>query len=241
MIRIAILEDEKADRSLLLNYIDSYKKDAKEDVLIDTFDDGIIFLESYKHNYDIVFFDIEINGINGMKCAERLRKIDNQVLIVFTTNLSNYAIKSYNVDAISFLVKPIRYAAFVAVMDKALRIIRQQNDNYIFLPCESGQKRIPLKDVFYCEVVDHYMFFHTSFGNMKVYMKMKDAEKLLLAPDKNFIKIHRSYLVNPAHIVEITANSVCVAPDNAELPLSRDKKKEVMNNLLAYTNGGNRQ
>jgi DNA-binding LytR/AlgR family response regulator len=238
MIKIAILEDDKADQALLTNYIDSYKKSTGAEISISVFDDGILFLEAYTQSYDIVFLDIEVHSLNGMKVAEKLRKIDNNVLIIFTTNLSNYAVKGYSVDAIHFLVKPIAYAAFLSAMDKATNIIRRRNNNDIFLPLESGQRRIALKDIFYCEVMDHYMFFHTSFGCLKIYMPMRDAEKLLLVPGKDFIKIHRSYLVNPAYIQEVTASSVVMSPSGIELPLSRDKKKEVLQQLLAFTYGG---
>ena len=128
MINIAIVEDNINEYSLLKNSLDKYACSYNVKFNITYFSNAIEFLNSYKKQFQLVFMDIELPDMNGMEASHKLRDIDKDVVIVFVTNLSNYAINGYEVGALDFVVKPIKYETFVI---KLTRIINKINIGYV--------------------------------------------------------------------------------------------------------------
>ena len=104
MIRIAIVEDEQLFREKILRYLHRYEEKNKQSFSIKTFENGMQFLTDYRPEYDIIFMDIEMPYLSGMETAKRIRKVDSRTAIAFITNMANYAVQGYEVEAIDFIV-----------------------------------------------------------------------------------------------------------------------------------------
>jgi DNA-binding LytR/AlgR family response regulator len=120
MIKIAIVEDEIKEQENLLSCLKELQQQEMVSLETQTFSNASSFLEAYRHNFDIVFFDIEMDGLNGMDAAKELRQLDKSVIIIFVTNLAQMAVKGYEVEALDFIVKPIEKATFLLKMKRVL-------------------------------------------------------------------------------------------------------------------------
>ena len=112
MRNIAIVEDEDAAASVLKGYIEKYAAKSGQQFHIERFTNGVDFLKDYQSIYSVVFMDIQMPQRDGMSTAFDLRELDKTVSIIFVTNLSQYAQKGYEVDAVSYLMKPVTYYDF---------------------------------------------------------------------------------------------------------------------------------
>ena len=131
MYRIALVEDELDAADALAAFLDRYAQERGLDFALARFTNAMDF-ELTKESFDLVFMDIQMPGINGMEAAHLLRTYDEVTPIVFVTNLAQYAVRGYEVDALDFIVKPVTYFNFRMRMDKAMR----QN----FVPVVDDQK-----------------------------------------------------------------------------------------------------
>ena len=117
MIKICIVEDEKSQADLLTNYIRKY--DSNPDAFsIEWLEDGMDLVDDYKGQYDIIFLDIQMKHLDGMAAAEKIRKVDSDVIIIFITSTVQYAVQGYAVDALGYVLKPVPYEAFRQLLDK---------------------------------------------------------------------------------------------------------------------------
>lgn len=134
MVRIAFVEDNDGDALIIRDHLARYERENDVKFEITRFENGLKFLSQYKHDYDMVFMDIEIIGPDGMEISRRLRKLDRKIVIIFMTNMAQFAVKGYEVDALDFVVKPVGYYDFCMKMKKALDIINKNNSGkYIFV------------------------------------------------------------------------------------------------------------
>lgn len=121
MTKIAIVEDKNEALLALENHIARYTREKGVECSYTHFANGLFFLENYKADFDVVFMDIDMPLMNGMEAAKRLREVDGHVPLVFITDLKQYALKGYEVEAMDFLVKPVSYAAFSTMLDRVRR------------------------------------------------------------------------------------------------------------------------
>ena len=109
MYRIAVVDDLPEERDRLNDYLRRFAAERKLTLQVSDFDSGERFLSAFDHNFDIVLLDIEMQGIDGMETARRLRERDDKVCLLFVTYLANFAVQGYGVHALDFLVKPVSY------------------------------------------------------------------------------------------------------------------------------------
>ncbi|MBW6471763.1 MAG: LytTR family DNA-binding domain-containing protein [Anaerolineaceae bacterium] len=234
MIRIAIVEDEEQCFLSLKKFLEQYS--LKTGVLFSSvwFTNGFQFLSDYELNYDIVFMDIKMPQIDGMETSKRLRKVDPNVALVFITNLMQYAIKGYEVNALDFMVKPVNYFDFEIKLNKAIDYVNKHQEYGISIDIGDVKKKILISEIYYIEVLNHKLIYHTEHGNYETYGQLKKMEEELRI--KNFSKCNNAYLINLRHVTELHPNHIVVGKD--EVQVSRRKKKDFMAQLTNYMGGG---
>lgn len=161
MIRIAIVEDEEAYVQQLISYLHEYQKTANEEIAVTVYRDGDEITSKYKSQYDIILMDIQMKFVDGMTAAEEIRSIDSSVVIIFITNMTQYAIQGYKVGAMDYILKPISYFAFKERLSQAISRLKHRSSNYVVVPVKGGVLRLDTSDIYYIESQGHNLIYHT--------------------------------------------------------------------------------
>ena len=161
MIRIAVIDDEKEEQERLLGYYQRLREEVHEDLDIHTYLSGDEFLSVQEEPFDLICLDIDMDGLDGISTAKEIRKKDEQVIIIFVTNMAQMAIRGYEVQALDFVVKPVNYYSFAMKMTNAFRMLKNRKSRNIVLTTASGMQKISTDDLYYVEVNGHYLYYHT--------------------------------------------------------------------------------
>jgi DNA-binding LytR/AlgR family response regulator len=165
-----------------------------------------------------------------MEAARRIRERDQNVIILFITNRTDYALQGYQVDALDYVIKPVTYFAFADRLERALERLKKRASRSLILSLPDGILRLQVADIFYIESDRHNLVYHTVNGEVTVRQKMQDAEESLTGA--GFYRIHKGYLVNLAHVDGIRGGD-CLIRGRA-LPVSRTRRNEFMKVLMNY-------
>ena len=231
-IRIAVVEDSTEDLNNCLSLLDQYSKEKKITFDIQTFASGDAFLMRFKSQYDFIILDINLSAMNGIDVARAVRSKDEEVIIMFATNLAKYATKGYEVDAVDFVLKPLTYASFYLRIERVMKKLNKKSDSFLVVPSDGGFNKINLNDVLYIEVISHDIIFHlqngedlTTSGTLKKY-----EEKL---KDFWFIRCNSCYLVNARKIKRVEKLDIQLINDQI-VAISHPKKKSFMESFKKY-------
>lgn len=233
MYHIAIVEDEVAFRQQLTEYLTQYQNENNLEFKISEFSDGAEILERYQSDYDVILLDIEMPKINGMDAARQIRMQDDNVVLMFITNMASYAIHGYEVGALDFVMKPISYYTFSMKLTRALKRAKQQEQKSLLLPLSDGVKKLELSEIYFIEGQSRMLYYHTATGDYVVKGTMQNAEKTM--EEFPFAKCNHWYLVNLMHVKEVRKNMVVVGP--FELEISRRNKTAFLKALTEYMGG----
>jgi DNA-binding LytR/AlgR family response regulator len=230
MINIAIVDDELSSVERIKEYLGRYENETGKTFRIESFSDGDMIVSKYDHQFDIIFMDVEMKFMDGMSAAEEIRKIDSEVVIIFITNMAQYAIRGYAVQALDYLLKPVSYFAFSQCLNKALARKDNRETKTVVLDIKGGTARVDVKDIYYIETQGHTTICHVVNGEHQLNSTMRDVERLL--SEMHFFRISRCYLINLAHVDNFRDDEVRI--DKYTLPVSRTRKKEFFAALTAY-------
>lgn len=234
-ISVALVEDDTFAVKELESYLIRFGKQSGNSFCISHFMDGKTFLQNYQPRYEIIFMDIKMPGIDGMSAAEQLRKTDSETMLIFVTSMVQYAVQSYDVDAFDFIAKPLNYAAFEMKMKRVFRALKLKYGSQIMLNLGGGTTRkIPSSSIYYIEVMNHDLTYHTDQGTFTVRGKLSSVMQQL--PPASFFRSKSSYLINLRYVTQVTTEEVCVAGD--WLRVSRTKRKELITAVAAYLGQG---
>jgi len=230
MIKIAIVEDEHAYAMQLQKYLHQYESETGEVFEISLFSDGDEIVNKYRPIYDIILMDVEMKFMDGMSAAEEIRKVDTEVVIMFITNMPQYAIRGYAVDALDYVLKPVSYFAFSQKLNRAISRMKKRETKTISISIKGGTVRLDISNITYVESQGHTLIFHTASANYETSGTMKEMEKELSRYD--FFRGNKGYLINLAHVDSIKDG--CAVVRGESLLLSRARKKEFMETLTRY-------
>ena len=142
MVRIKILEDDPADRDTLIECLRKYEREQGQSFSITAYDNPSDFMDNYHMDADLIFMDIELPGINGMEAAHRLREIDRQVILIFVTNMTQFAGKGHEADALDYTIKPAQYGPLSIKLDRAAQRWRAAAESImVALPTRTQQQQ----------------------------------------------------------------------------------------------------
>lgn len=233
MYHVAIVEDEVSFATQLQEYLKQYEEENDVRFKVSVFSDGAEILEDYQPLYDIILLDIEMPKVNGMKAAEEIRAQDADVTLMFITNMANYAIRGYEVGALDFVMKPINYYTFSMKMTRVLKRTKQKAQQDILLTLPDGVKKMNVQQIYYVEVQNRMLYYHTDEGVFVMRGTMQSVEQML-APYA-FAKCNHWYIVNLKHVSEVKKNTAVVAGN--ELEVSRRNRTAFLKALTDYVGG----
>lgn len=233
MIRVAIVEDDAEVQGVLQEYVRRYTRQYGTEFEVTVFADGVDILEDYRAVYDIIFLDVEMKHLDGMTTAERIRQMDADVILIFITNMAQYAIRGYSVGALDYVLKPVPYFAFSQQLLKAVARLEKRAKHYLTVPVEGGLRRLDTASIYYLESEGHRVHFYTDEGDFSAPGALKAFEEKLA--DCPFARCNSGYLVNLAQVQAVQQNTVQVGP--YELQISRPKRKSFLATLTDYIGG----
>lgn len=182
---------------------------------------------------DLLLLDIELPGVSGI---EFLKSLTNAPAVIFTTAYPQYAVQSYELDVIDYLVKPIPFHRFLKAVNKAKDFIANkttkndnntENEEYFFVKANHRIEKIYHRDVLFVEALQNYVAIHLPDKKMVCYLTISHVEKQL--PSDRFMRIHKSYIAALPKIEAVDGNKVNIG--NHQLPVSRSVKEKLMKRL----------
>lgn len=182
---------------------------------------------------DLLFLDIQMPKISGIEFIKTLR---NPPLVIITTAFPEYALEGYALDVTDYLVKPISSERFLKAAQKAYEVFGLKKlshqplpaQEYFFVKSESKFEKVFFRDVLYVEGLQNYAMIHTAEKKLIAYLTMASLESQL--PADRFIKVHKSFIISIAAVSRIEGNEIVIG--NAHIPISRNLKDEVVNQIL---------
>ena len=241
MLRIAICDDDsKFTRKLeTLVLQESQKLGIRADT--DVFSDGKTLLKSFQNgdHYELILIDIEMEQVDGITAARRIREIDRTVLLVYVSGYDKYLKELFEVEPFRFLSKPLNHAQFDRYFKEACKRINETEVFYQFT-FNKEIRKISVKDIVYFESNNRIVYIHLKDGtNEYFYGKLNNVEKELAASRQYFLRIHQSFLVNYDYIIKMNFFNITInyARKKMELKISEDRQKEVRRQLCKIAGG----
>ena len=227
MIKCIIVEDETLAQDVLQSHLQ--KIDRLE--LVAICNNALEAREVLnKQDVDLMFLDIQLPGMTGLNF---LRSLPTPPLVVLTTAYSEYAVESYEFNIIDYLLKPVSFERFCKAINKIVdgRLhtqVTKEKDNFpgdhIFVKSNSKFFKVNFSEIIYIEGMKDYLKIHTREYSLVTLQTMNDMEKIL--PVKQFIRVHKSYIIAVAHIKSIYGNSIEM--ENETIPVGINYKDKVM-------------
>lgn len=225
-LQIAICDDEPAMLEYLDALVNQWGESRGEPVNAQCFPSAQALWFEWAENprFDVLLLDIQMQGLDGVTLARRIRETDEKCAIIFITGTAEFAADGYDVAALHYLIKPVDEAKLFACLDKAAAQLRRV-PKQLLLPVAGVQTRFCADDIFYAEAFAHTVCIHTGEGGLEAQASIGELEKELAG--EPFIRCHRSYLVNLRQIRRI---------DKSELTLDSGERLPVSRRLYAAVN-----
>ncbi len=232
-IKCLIVDDEPIARKIIINYINqiSFLENAGE------CKNGIEAIDVLFNDKEIqiVFLDINMPNLNGLSMAKILR---NNILVIFTTAYSEYAVESYDVNAIDYLLKPFSFERFTTAVFKAVEKLKISTiselnrpelveNKKIFIKSDGKNHSVFLDEILYCEAMKNYTKIILLNGNsLKSLVTFSKLEQDLATENDNFLRIHRSFLISKKHISAVNSNQIFI--EKHQIPIGPQYKETVL-------------
>ena len=181
----------------------------------------------------LIVLDVMMPGENGIDTAREIRRYDQSMKIIFLTSSAEFAVESYTVGAYFYQLKPIWQESFFRLLDSVIAECAKSGSMSLILRCKSGITRVELDKLEYCEVLGRALWLHLTDGTVLESGGGMDHLCEQLTEHDNFLRIHRSYLVNLDHIKSIVPKTITM-DSLAELPVPRGKYAELKDLYLEY-------
>lgn len=233
-MRVAICDDDEREIGHLSELITEYQLSRGGDLECHFFQNSIDFLCDVKGGeYDLILLDAVMPGVSGIKAAQELREKDSNVKIIFISSSPEFAVESYSVDAYHYLLKPVVADALFPLLDRAGKELSVQEEQGLVLKNRAGVVRLPFADIEFVEVINKKVSFHLTDGVIReMTAALADLEGELLTRQE-FIKTHRSYIVNLSCVQSIDANCAMTKSGHS-IPVSRQRRNQVQNAYMDF-------
>ena len=231
-MKIAIIEDEKAHSQLLESYIQSFSKAEQVRMELQYFEsaENFLFVWEAEHDFDLLFLDIQMAGMDGMSLAKQIRRQNEEVLIVFTTGISDYIQEGYEVEALQYLLKPLKEENVHKCLKRALA--KRPAEDVLVFHTEEETLKLTERSINYIEARGHGSCIGTAHQKpIEVKENLSAIEQMLKAGE--FIKCHRSYICRLGNVHHIDKENVYF-DDGSSIPVSRRQLGVVNQAFIRY-------
>ncbi len=235
MYRALIVEDDPQAAETLRAHLERYAAERGTSFSVEILPSALEFLEGTRPA-DVVFMDIGLPGVSGMEAAEVMRQTDELTPLIFVTDLAQYAVRGYQVDALDFMVKPVTYEDFALRMGRAMRVMDRNAGGTVSVATDEGLRVIAEKDVVYVEIFRHDLYWHVTGSAQPLHARgtlTRVAEEL---GAERFCRVSASHLINMGQLALIRPGSI-VMSDGTEIVISRRRRREVLETLTRYMGG----
>jgi DNA-binding LytR/AlgR family response regulator len=229
MIKFAICDDENYFLTSLRKGLIQYAANKGFDAHIAEFSSGEDLLNA-EFNFDILLMDIKLHGKSGIDVVNQLHIEKKNFQVIFITSYQEYAFQAFDLDAIHYLLKPVSTEKLYHALDKALKWATRNDCKTLAISRGNSTQRIFIRDILYCEAVDHKIFIHTATMNYDYFGTLEALQKKL---DKRFFRCHRSYIVNLNYIISKGKDMATVVGGDKIL-VSRRRQQEFAQKLLTF-------
>lgn len=223
MINCLIVDDEPLAQDILERYINGNDKLC----LIKKCSTALEAFETlHQQKIDLLFLDVKMPALNGI---DFLKSLKNPPAVIFTTAFSEYAVASYDLNAVDYLLKPITQERFNKGLEKLFKpqlIVVEEQKDYTYFKVSSKLIRVRHEDILFAQSIKDYILLFTINGNLIIHMTMKYLVELL--PHNKFARVHRSYVVNLKKVEVVTKNQLNIG--SVEIPIGESYSTAI--NLL---------
>lgn len=238
MYHIAICDDMPEESAKLESLLREYEQKHSLKFSIEVFSNGFIFIDEIisKRHFNLCFLDIFMPGFSGLDTAKELRTMDKEIQLIFCTTATQYALDGYGVQAVNYLVKPVKKEKLFTAMDQVLKNYSQDKEQVLWLQTATGLQKVTHSQIYYIEPEgncsrlvlgdDDFLFCRLSFSEL--------CETLTKYP--NFALISRSILLNYDTVQGLDGNNFLLGLQKP-VTIPRRKKKEVTQAFLDYSLG----
>lgn len=230
MMSIAVCDDEIIECHSLAVRIKEILCSMKMPCMIRQFGSGQELLESVE-SFDVVFLDILMRDLDGMKTAQAIREKAYDKILIFVSSSREYVFDAYDVEAFQYLVKPVEDQKLKSVLQKAVLKTEKQDEEYIIVSKERQNQKIFLNDIYYFEIKGRRMDVCGKEGAFSYYEQMGALENKLQG--KGFFRCHKGYLINLRY-VERYNRQEAVLENGEKIPVAKRRYEEFCMELLAY-------
>jgi DNA-binding LytR/AlgR family response regulator len=228
-LKCLVIDDEPLARRAIIDYINKVE-------FLEATESCASALEAQElvenNDYDLMFLDINMPYLTGIDFLESIKQ---PPMVIFTTAYSEYALDGYRLQVVDYLLKPIAFKRFYQAAIKAKELFLLKNntrlevsDNSVFVKHEDSYVKIEWSEIMYIEAMQNYLKLHLRDRCLIIHQTMIAIEDLL--PKEQFFRIHKSYLINIAHIESITGNRLSIK--KTDLPISRMRKDALLNDVV---------
>lgn len=230
MVHIAICDDEQYISDKLKAMVSDFFRRKNMEIAVTQYSNGEELLE-YGENIDILFLDIQMNGIDGMETARKLRNHKFKGFLIFITVLKEMVFQAFDVQAYDYLVKPIDETRFEKTLERLLESMQNASEVGLLIRKGYESRIIALEDIVFCEIIDRKMYLH--LVSSEVIDFYERIEKLETKLDSRFFRCHRSFLINLKYLKSYK-NGSAYMEGGKQVPVSRLRSKEFSNVILQY-------
>jgi len=229
-VRIAICDDEQFFRVQLKKAMDASGV-LPHDAIVEECPDGAVLVENHILNpYNIVFLDIEMEGMSGLEAGQKIRSVDNKVTIILVTSHEQYALKSFKVGPFDYVVKPVNAQVIGDVLSRALKKYEDHNYKVIF-KWREGTHAIDVGDIVYIDAYGGLLQIYTEKEVFECIGSLRDHEQRLSS--FGYFRCHHNYMINMHYIRSI--EKACIVTTNGfEVSLSGRKRQDCLKSFNLY-------
>ncbi|MDE5992623.1 MAG: LytTR family DNA-binding domain-containing protein, partial [Oscillospiraceae bacterium] len=228
----AICDDEKTMQNCLIRLLQEYSAENGVDIFVDKFENGFDLLRSTR-KYEVIFMDYQMNGIDGIETARKIREANCDSVIIFISAYPEAALDSFEVGTFRFLKKPVDKLKVFRALDDYMKSV--DHDNFLMLKARDGVWRIKVSDIVYAEAKGKHTIIRTVKDFKEAFVHLKVIENKL--PPHKFIRCQRAYIAGFGHISNHTNKEIFF--DNGEKALIgkaylKKFKEEFQNYIIRY-------